>query len=131
MRSKQKVRTKKASRLRRLKKQRQKRRITILVCSLLLLGSIGFIGWKLYIKNKCKDLDYAVQHYLTSNKIDNSLLSVKTMSLTFSDDTTAVVKAYGLSKEKPHSKSGIEGMFRKDSLNSWTLESTNLIKDAN
>lgn len=46
------------------------------------------------------------------------------MTLVFSDDTTAIVKAYGLSKEEPHKKSAVEGMFRKDSLDSWDLEST-------
>ena len=122
MERQQKVRKNNISRVARLKKQRRKRRISLLICGVLVIGF--FIGYKLYIKNKCKDLGYAVEHYLTSKKADDGLLRVQNMTLVFSDDTTAIVKAYGLSKEEPHEKSAVEGMFRKDSLDSWGLEST-------
>lgn len=124
MQKQQKVKRKNTSRMARLKKQRKKRRITLLVCGVLIIG-IGFLSYKLYIKNKCKDLGYAVEHYLTSKKADDRLLRVQNMTLVFSDNNTAIVKAYGLSSEEPHAKSAVEGMFRKDSLDSWTLESTN------
>lgn len=130
MRSKQKTRIKKVSRLEKLKRRKRKNRLTLLVCSILVVGVVFFVSYKLYIKNKCKDLGYAVEHYFTSNKYDNSLLRVKNMDLVFSDDNTAIVKAYGLSKEEPHGESTIEGMFRKDSLDSWKLESTNLLNNA-
>ena len=123
MERQQKVRKNNISRVARLKKQRRKRRISLLICGVLVIGIGFFIGYKLYIKNKCKDLGYAVEHYLTSKKADDGLLRVQ-MTLVFSDDTTAIVKAYGLSKEEPHEKSAVEGMFRKDSLDSWGLEST-------
>lgn len=124
MERQQKVRKNNISRVARLKKQRRKRRISLLICGVLVIGIGFFIGYKLYIKNKCKDLGYAVEHYLTSKKADDGLLRVQNMTLVFSDDTTAIVKAYGLSKEEPHEKSAVEGMFRKDSLDSWGLEST-------
>ena len=124
MERQQKARKNNISRVARLKKQRRKRRISLLICGVLVIGIGFFIGYKLYIKNKCKDLGYAVEHYLTSKKADDGLLRVQNMTLVFSDDTTAIVKAYGLSKEEPHEKSAVEGMFRKDSLDSWDLEST-------
>lgn len=127
MERQQKVRKNNISRVARLKKQKRKRRISLLICGVLVIGIGFFIGYKLYIKNKCKDLGYAVEHYLTSKKADNGLLRVQNMTLVFSDDTTAIVKAYGLSKEEPHEKSAVEGMFRKDSLDSWDLESTTLL----
>ena len=127
MEKQQKVIKNNISRVARLKKQKRKRRISLLICGVLVIGIGFFIGYKLYIKNKCKDLGYAVEHYLTSKKADNGLLRVQNMTLVFSDDTTAIVKAYGLSKEEPHEKSAVEGMFRKDSLDSWDLESTTLL----
>ena len=105
MERQQKARKNNISRVARLKKQRRKRRISLLICGVLVIGVGFFIGYKLYIKNKCKDLGYAVEHYLTSKKADDGLLRVQNMTLVFSDDTTAIVKAYGLSKEEPHEKS--------------------------
>ena len=121
----QKVKRKNRSRIERLKKQRKKRRITLLIFSALIIGIGLFFTYKLYIKNKCKDLGYAVEHYLTSKKSEDRLLRVQNMTLVFSDKNTAIVKAYGLSSDEPHAQSAVEGMFRKDSLDSWTLESTN------
>lgn len=115
----------KKSRLTRLKRKKKKRRIVLYLCITLILSLGAFLSYKLYIKNKCKDLGYAVDHYLTSNKADDRLLRVQNMTLVFSDDNTAIVKAYGLSNAAPHEQTGVEGMFRKNSLDSWTLESTN------
>ena len=66
MERQQKARKNNISRVARLKKQRRKRRISLLICGVLVIGVGFFIGYKLYIKNKCKDLGYAVEHYLTS-----------------------------------------------------------------
>lgn len=131
MRSNQKIRTKKASRIARLKKRRLKKRLTFIISIAFVLSILCFSAWQLYMKNKCKDLDFAVEHYLTSGNDEDKLLRVQNISLIFSDDNTAVVKAYGLSKATPHSESTVEGHFRKGSSSSWTLESSNLLKNTN
>ena len=52
MERQQKVRKNNISRVARLKKQRRKRRISLLICGVLVIGVGFFIGYKLYIKNK-------------------------------------------------------------------------------
>ena len=105
------------------------RRLVVILLSLLFIFIVSFVIRMVYIKSGCKELDFAVEHYLTSNKNDESLVRVQTMTLVFSDNEKAVVQAFGLSKKEPHSMIGIEGHFKKNNLNSWKLESTYSIEN--
>ncbi|MGG7176633.1 hypothetical protein ACQPU1_03495 [Clostridium paraputrificum] len=107
----------------RRKKRRNKRLVTIISIIFLLLTS-GYIIRKIYIQTRCRDLEYAVDYYLTSGNEANGLLLVKTITLVFSDNDTAVIEAYGLNKSEPHASTAIKGYFKKDSFNSWTLENS-------
>ena len=106
------------------------RRLTVILLSLLCIFIISFIIRSVYIKSCCKELDFAVEHYLTSNNSDDCLVRVKTMNLVFSDKDKAVVQAFGLSKKEPHSMIGVEGHFKKNNSNSWKLESTYSIENS-
>ena len=70
MERQQKARKNNISRVARLKKQRRKRRISLLICGVLVIGVGFFIGYKLYIKNKCK---YQIRYYI---KIDISIFFI-------------------------------------------------------
>ena len=117
------------TRSKRNKKKYKRRRLMVLIISCLILVITFLVIRYVHIKSSCKDLDYAVEHYLTSGKNDQNLLRVKTMTLIFSDNDKAVVQAFGLSQEDPHREIGIEGHFKKDSVNSWKLESTYSIEN--
>lgn len=93
-----------------------------------LLGT-GFLIKNIYIKFKCTDLQYAIEYYLTSGRDDNRLMRVQTITLVFSDNDSAIVQAFGLRKDKPHSQIGVEGHFSKGHLNSWKLEDSYLVEN--
>ncbi|MBS6601620.1 MAG: hypothetical protein KH333_11510 [Clostridium sp.] len=78
--------------------------------------------YKSYLYNKCKNLDYAVNYYLTNSNDDDKLLRVQSYTPTFSDGKRTVVKAYGLCKNPPHKRLSLECHFKKDKNNSWKLE---------
>ena len=108
------------TRLERFKiKQRKRRRITLVIfCVLIAVG--GFLTKEVIAYKKCQDISSAVEYYMTSN-IDEALLRVQNMELKFSDGSTAVVEASGLSKEKPHESKKVECHLIKNN-NSWKLE---------
>ena len=112
---------KRNSKIKRLKKIKFiKRRFLVLVVIFSLISFL--LMYKSYLYNKCKNLDYAVNYYLTNSNDDDKLLRVQSYTPTFSDGKRTVVKAYGLCKNPPHKKLSLECHFKKDKNNSWKLE---------
>ncbi|MDS0524156.1 hypothetical protein NNC19_00610 [Clostridium sp. SHJSY1] len=116
------------NRIMRLKKTRKKRiRALILLIAVILLST--YLLRTLYIKNKSKDLQYAVEHSLTSGDSKERLLRVDNISLIFDDNKKAIVEVSGLSKSEPHSSTKIKGTFKRGMLNSWELEESKKIEN--
>lgn len=117
------IRNQRLSRTQRLKNQKYKRRRLTLIL-ILLSVVIVILTNILYVKTKCKDLQYAVEYNFTSSKASKSLLRVQNISLIFNDNKNAIVEATGLSKEEPHTSTKIRGTFKKDLFDSWILENS-------
>lgn len=112
----------------RLKEQiavKSKRKIILsLTISLGLIISTSFlIADNLYLYTNSKDLEFVVEHNFTSGfSSENKLLRVQQMSLIYCDEDTAIVEAFGLSKEAPHKSTSIKGSFKRDNNNHWIFE---------
>ena len=104
-----------------LKYNRIKQIISIL-SFLLLLFTFIFTSKTIYIKFKCRNLEYAVNYELSNDCGSNNLLRVQNSKLVFLDTDKVVINAQGLSKKEPHRTTIIEGHFTKDFFNSWDLE---------
>lgn len=125
------IKLKKYKKLKRLRKKRILKRITGISILLTFTFFTLLCVYKLYIKNRCKDLNYAVNYYLTEPSDGNSLARINHSSLVFSDTDTAVVTAYGLSKAAPHKKTICKGIFRRAPSNSWTLDDYHILENTN
>lgn len=122
---------------RKLKQQQLKRKFKIrrlytLAISISIIIAISFGCFKLFLTTQCKDLTYAVEHYMTKGG-DKSLklLRVKNMTLIFSDGNSAVVEVSGLGKNDPHATTLIKGHYKKNSFDSWVLEDSYLVENDN
>lgn len=116
------------SRIKRLKKIRKKRiRALILLITIILFST--YLLHTFYIKNKSKDLQYAVEHSLTSGDTKEALLRVDNISLIFDDNKKAIVEVSGLTKSQPHTSTKIKGTFKRGLLNSWELEDSKKIEN--
>ncbi|WP_143316363.1 hypothetical protein [Clostridium sp. HBUAS56017] len=117
------------SRIIRLRRRKKIRRIrSLILLTIITLLSIYLLR-KLYIKNKSKDLQYAIEYSLTSGNSKNQLLRVQNISLIFNDNKNAIVEVYGLSKNEPHASTKIRGTFKRGALNSWNLEESKIIQN--
>lgn len=114
--SKYYVKHKKIKRSTRLKR----RRLLLLFFALVIFI---FCLRKIYVINKCKDLNYAANYYFVGETDKNGLSKISKSNLVFSDTDTAEIKAYGLTKGSPHKKICALGIFRRDSNNIWKLDS--------
>lgn len=102
-----------------IKNQKKRRKVTYFVILIFIVTlSIGFK--KAYMYFSCKDLSSAVEYHMTSNK-EIPLLRVQSMKLKFSNGDSAVVEAFGLTKEKPHESKSLECHLKKKN-NYWKLE---------
>ncbi len=105
--------------------QKKRRRLTIFMTISITISSI-LISQKIIMYNNCKEISSAVEYLMTKN-VDNALLRVQTIELKFSDGETAVVEAFGLSKEKPHQSTNVECHLRKKN-NLWKLENSYILR---
>jgi hypothetical protein len=81
------------------------------------------IADNMYLYSNSKDLDFVVEYNFTSGfSSENKLLRVQKMSLTYCDEDTAIVEAYGLSKKAPHKSTYVKGSFKKDNNHHWIFE---------
>lgn len=75
-----------------------------------------------YININSKDLSYAVEYNLTKGLPSNKkLFRVQSISLIESKNTTAIVKASGLSKSSPHKTISVIANFEKEN-EVWVLK---------
>lgn len=89
----------------------------------IIIISSFFITYNIYNRSNSKDLEFAVEHELTTGfSSKNKLLRVKKISLTYFDGETAIVEASGLCKALPHKSTILKGSFKKDSNKSWYLD---------
>lgn len=105
-------------------KKFRKRRFIVLISAIVFISTLSFFTRFLYIKYKCRDLNFAVNYYMTNGNEDERLMRVRSSSIIFLDNDSAIVQARGLRKNSPHKSMGIEGHFKKDSHNCWKLNST-------
>lgn len=111
-----------------LQRQKYKRIRGILI--LILTFSLFIYGiHSCYIKFKCKDLQYAVEYYLTLGHSDETLMTVKYITLTFKDDDSAIMDVSGLRKNKPHISTKLRATFKKTRGSSWKLDSVKKIEN--
>lgn len=113
-----------------IKKSTRLKRRRLLLLFLALVIFI-FCVRKIYVINKCKDLTYATNYYFVGKSDKNGLSRISRSSLIFSDTDTAEIKAYGLTKSSPHKKICASGIFRRDSNNTWKLDSYNCSDSVN
>ena len=87
---------------------------------IIILG--GFIRFN-YISNKCKDINYAVEHYFTSGTFNRyKLYSIGNLNLSFSNGNIAVVKIDGMEKKSPHRHVAYSVFLEKNSQGIWKVK---------
>lgn len=93
----------------------------LLIClSLILTG--GLIKY-IYISNRCKNINYAVENYFTTGFLNNyKMYELNNISLSFSNGTIAVVKLDGLEQKSPHKKVTYSVFLEKNSRGIWKVK---------
>lgn len=95
-----------------------KKLLLICLSVALLCGLIRSI----YILNKCKNINYAVESYFTTGFLNNyKMYELNNMSLSFSTGTIAVVKLDGLEQKSPHKKVTYSVFLQKNSRGIWKV----------
>lgn len=88
---------------------------------------IAFMCNKTYINNKCRDLYFATEYFLTKGS-NNRLLRVQNFELVFLDNNMAIVEAFGLNKESPHEEVTIRATFKRNNKNTWKLDKNSVTR---
>lgn len=93
------------------------------ICLIIIILTAMFITRTKYICNNSKNLQFAVEYNLTTGfSSKNKLLRVQTMSLISSDEESAIIEAFGLSKSAPHKSTIIRASFKRDNDRTWYLD---------
>ncbi len=88
--------------------------------TVIILG--GFIKFT-YTSNKCKNVDYAVQHYFTSGIFNRyKMYNIGTLDLSFSNGNIAVVKIDGMEKKSPHRQRAYSVFLERNSQGIWKVK---------
>jgi hypothetical protein len=88
---------------------------------LILILLFGFLDYK-YTQNKYKDITYTVERHMTSGIFNrHKLLSVNSLTLTFSDSTMAVVIVNGMLKKTPHQQVSFKAFVEKKKNGTWKV----------
>ncbi|GFZ31882.1 hypothetical protein CSC2_24080 [Clostridium zeae] len=91
--------------------------ISAIVISIISLININITN------SKCKDLNYATNHYMTTGIFNkNKVLTVNGMNLLFSDDNKAIVEVEGLYYQSPHIRKKYQLSLSKTKGNMWKLD---------
>lgn len=73
--------------------------------------------------SKCKDLNYATNHYMTTGIFNKSkVLTVNGMKLLFSDDNKAIVEVDGLYYKSPHIRKKYQLSLSRTKGSMWKLD---------
>ncbi|MGG5462019.1 hypothetical protein [Clostridium sp. B9] len=99
------------------------RRIVVFISSLfIIIFSLAFIGNKIYVREKCKDLYFATEYLSTKGNVENSFLTVHNFELSFLDGNLAVVEIKGLSYDEPHRSMTCNAYFERGGNSIWDLK---------
>lgn len=73
--------------------------------------------------SKCKDLNYATNHYMTTGIFNkNKVLTINGMNLLFSDDNKAIIEVDGLYYKSPHIRKKYQLSLSKTKGGMWKLD---------
>ncbi|MEQ8198656.1 MAG: hypothetical protein ABRQ27_11725 [Clostridiaceae bacterium] len=98
--------------------------------TILIFISCIIIVKTLYFNNRCKDLNYAANYYLTSSSAgEYKLLRVKKLNLLYDDGNTAEAIASGLEDSVPHKSASYKVYFKKSSGGYWLMENISQVKN--
>jgi len=87
--------------------------------AILVAGLVKYI----YITNKSKNIDYAVERYFTTGIFNNyKMYDIETISLSFSNGSIAVVKVEGIEKKLPNKKVTYNAFVEKNSRGTWKVK---------
>jgi hypothetical protein len=96
------------------------KKFLMITLSLVIIG--GFIKYT-YTSNRCKNIDYAVQHYFTTGIFNSyKLYNIGIADLSFSNGNIAVVKIDGMEKKSPHRKVEYSVFLEKNSSGIWRVQ---------
>ncbi|MBE6071711.1 MAG: hypothetical protein E7208_07105 [Clostridium butyricum] len=99
-----------------------KKELYTYICIISITITSFIVSYYTYINTNSKDLSYAVEYNLTRGlPSDKKLFRVQSMSLIESKNTTAIVKASGLSKSTPHKTISVIANFEKEN-EVWILK---------
>lgn len=105
------------------------RAITNILILFIILITLVITLKTLYIRNKCKDIYYSIDYYMTSTySKNNRLLRVKEMNLSYSDEKNVIAIASGLDNESPHRYLSYKISLFKTERGYWKMESIVPIK---
>lgn len=93
---------------------------------LLFIFFLSFMCSKIYINNKCTDLYFATEYFLTKGS-SNRLLRVQNFELVFLDNDMAIIEAFGLNKESPHEEVTLRATFKRNN-NVWKLHKNSVYR---
>ncbi len=104
-------------------KSKLKIMLSLSISLALIAATSLLVADNLYVYSNSKDLEFVVERNFTSGfSPENKLLRVQRISLVYYDTDTAIVEAFGLSKEAPHKSTSIKGSFKRDSNDRWVFE---------
>lgn len=96
------------------------KKFLIICLSIFLVG--GFIKYS-YTASRCKNIDYAVEHYFTTGLFNSyKMYSIDTIDLSFSNTNIAVVKIGGMTQKSPHKRVAYSVFLEKNSNGTWKVE---------
>ncbi|GFP74919.1 hypothetical protein [Clostridium fungisolvens] len=94
----------------------------VALASAIVISIISLININM-TNSKCKDLNYATNHYMTTGIFNKSkVLTVNGMKLLFSDDNKAIVEVEGLYYESPHIRKKYQLSLSKTKGSMWKLD---------
>lgn len=91
-----------------------------IILSVVIIG--GLIKYT-YTTNRCKSIDYAVQHYFTTGIFNSyKMYNIGTVNLSFSNGNMAVIKIDGMEKKSPHRKVAYSVFLERSSQGIWKVK---------
>lgn len=95
----------------------------LVICLIVIVAIIGGFAKFSYTSSRCKNIDYAVQHYFTSGIFnDYKMYNIGTLNLSFSNGNTAVVKIDGMEKKSPHRQVAYSVFLERNNKGIWKVK---------
>lgn len=94
-----------------------------IIILIILVTSSCIFARHIYYNNKCKNINYAAQDYITTGFFNNyRLTSINSTKLSFSNGEIAVVKVDGLAYKSPHRRSTYNIFLEKNNKGIWKVK---------